>query len=256
MPVTEMPSVQVKGHKLFYETFGQGQPVLLMHGWMQVGRDLLALADSLSDTYRLVVPDLPGYGRSVPPYRTFPADFYDRDASLMIGFVEALGLAPVHLMGFSDGGEVALLMAAQHSDLCRSATAWGAVGYFDPELCDYARVALLPMHITDALRARHPGQNVDQWPSHWVDAFCTIIDAGGDVSLSRAGQIRCPVLLILGDQDKLNPIAAGRRFIEAASEADGIARQFEVFAGVGHYVHDERPDQFLPIVRSFLQANA
>ncbi len=253
-----MPSVYVSGQKIFYETFGQGQPILLMHGWFQVGRDLLAVANHLADTYRVILPDMPGYGRSVPPHRTFPVDFYQRDAGLMTGFLDALQESKAHIMGYSDGGEVALLMPILRPDLCRSVIAWGAVGSFDQELCDHARRELLPTPINDDKRARHPGQNVDTWPARWVDAFCAITAAGGDVSLSRADQIDCPLLLMLGEKDALNPVAAGQRFVRAASDApaNGATRQFEVFIGAGHPIHDQRPDQFLKIVRGFLQSHS
>ncbi len=249
-----MPGIHVDGQKLFYETFGQGQPVLLMHGWMQVGRDLIAIANGLSDRFTVILPDLPGYGRSIPPYRAFPADFYQRDARLMTGFLDAIQLSTVHIMGFSDGGEVALLMATLRPDLCRSVMSWGAVGAFDTDLCESARRGLPPTWLNDSWRARHPGQNVDAWPQQWVDAFCAIIDAGGDVSLSRAGQIRCPLLLMLGENDKLNPTAAGQRFVQAAGLADS-APQFEVFAGTGHSIHEEQPDRFLKTVRNFLMSH-
>jgi valacyclovir hydrolase len=251
-----MPSVYVNGQKIFYETYGEGQPLLLMHGWMQVGHDLLAIADHLADAYRIILPDMPGYGRSVPPYRAFPPDFYQRDTTLMTGFLDTLQLSNVHIVGHSDGGEVALLMPILRPDLCRSVSAWGSVGGFDQELCDHVRESMLPMRIKDNQRARHPGQNVDAWPAQWVEAFCAIIAAGGDVSLSRADQIRCPLLLMLGDQDSLNPVAAGKRFIAAASRtgSNGTPGQLEVFVGAGHPIHDQQPGQFLKTLRSFLQS--
>jgi valacyclovir hydrolase len=253
-----MPSVYVNGQKIFFEAFGDGQPVLLMHGWLQVGRDLLAIANNLADTYRVILPDMPGSGRSVPPYRTFPADFYHRDARLMVGFLDALNLSSVHIVGHSDGGEVALLTPILRPDLCRSVAVWGAVGAFDAELCDHVRREVLPMKINDSQRARHPGQNVDVWPAQWVEAFCAIVAAGGDVSLSRAHEIRCPLLLMLGDQDKLNPVAAGQRFIRAASNTadNGAPKQLEVFVGAGHQIHNQQPDKFLKTVRLFLQSHS
>ncbi len=248
-----MPAAQINGQTIFYETLGQGPPLLLMHGWMQIGRDLIRLAEGLAIQYQVVLPDLPGYGRSVPPYRSFPTDFYQRDAGLMSGFLDVLGLSNVHIVGFSDGGETALLMPIQRPDLCRSAIAWGAVGAFDSALCDHVRAGLPPTWITDAHHAKHPGQAVDQWPYQWADAFCAIVVAGGDVSLSRAAQIECPLLLLLGDQDRLNPVADGQRFIEAAARDGGAVRLFEVFKWAGHALHDEQPERFLARVRSFLR---
>jgi valacyclovir hydrolase len=247
-----MPAAQANGQTIFYETLGQGAPLLLMHGWMQIGRDLIRLAEGLAIQYQVMLPDLPGYGRSVPPYRSFPADFYHRDAGLMSGFLDVLGLSNVHIVGFSDGGETALLMPILRPDVCRSVVAWGAVGAFDSALCDQVRAGLPPTWITDAHRAKHPGQAVDQWPYQWADAFCAIVAAGGDVSLSRAAQIQCPLFLLLGDQDRLNPVADGQRFVEAAARDDGPVRLFEVFKRAGHALHDEQPERFLTCVRSFL----
>src|SRR5579859_1878315 len=115
-----MPSITVNGQTMFYDTFGQGEPILLMHGWTQVGRDLLPLAQALASEYHVFLPDLPGYGRSAPPIRTFPVDFYERDAAVMVAFLDALNLQRVRVLGYSDGGEVALLMPILRPDLIRS----------------------------------------------------------------------------------------------------------------------------------------
>jgi valacyclovir hydrolase len=247
-----MPTVQVNGQKIFYETYGQGQPLLLMHGWTQIGRDLIDVAKPLAADYRVILPDMPGYGRSVPPYRAFPPDFYHRDAVLMSALLDALHLSNAHIMGFSDGGEVALLMPAQRPDLCRSVVAWGAIGLFDPSMCAVAQKTTLQTVITAAMRAKHPGQQIDQWPQQWVDAFCAMIESGDytTTSLIRAPHIPCPLLLILGSQDILNPADYGRKFLAATASPDKI---LDVFAGVGHFVHTERPQQFLAAVQRFLQ---
>ena len=171
----------------------------------------------------------------------------------MASFLDALGLRNVHIMGFSDGGEVALLLPIQRPDLCRTVIAWGAVGAFSPDLCEVSRSKLPPTWITDALRAQHPGQNVDRWPYQWVDAFCGLIAAGGDVSLSRAHEIHCPLMMMLGDGDLLNPITAGRHYISAATQPDGPPRVLEIFKYSGHFIHDEQPERFLAIVRDFLR---
>src|SRR5215813_14050536 len=96
-----VPTVLVDGQTLFYESLGDGPPLLLIHGWMQVGRRLIDLAQELARDYRVILPDLPGYGRSVPPYRRFTPDFYHRDAEMMGKLLDALNLTNVHILGFS-----------------------------------------------------------------------------------------------------------------------------------------------------------
>ncbi|HVO44364.1 MAG TPA: alpha/beta hydrolase [Aggregatilineales bacterium] len=248
-----MQTLQVSGQTLFYETLGAGDPLLLIHGFAQVGRDLHLLARALAANYTVILPDVPGYGRSAPPFRTFPADFYQRDAALLGAFLDSIGQKKVHILGFSDGGEIALLLPIARPDLCRTAIAWGAVGSFDRALCGQVRRRMTVSTIDDGIRSRHPGQNTDAWPDQWVDTFCAIAAAGGDVSLSRAPEIACPVLLMDGSNDALNPAVDGQRFIDAVGCPH---KRFEVFAGAGHYLHTEQPARFIRLVREFLRSPA
>jgi valacyclovir hydrolase len=245
-----MQTLMVENQTMAYHVVGEGAPTLLMHGWVMIGEDMLPLANQIAATgRRVIVPDMPGYGQSVPPFRGFPADFYQRDATMMTKFLDALGLKQVDIMGFSDGGEVAMLMPILQPDLCRSVVAWGSIGSFPLDMCAPQRAALPHSWITDEHRAQHPGQNIDLWPYQWVDAFCAVIDQhGGDVSLSRAHMIKCPLLLILGDQDGLNPAEYGQKFIDRIPNKKG---KLEVFPGVGHSVHNEQPLGFVETIKGF-----
>lgn len=225
-------------------------PVLLMHGWTEIGADMRSVGERLAALgLRVIMPDRPGYGQSNPPYRTYTPDFYNRDARIMAAFLDTLGIDRAHIIGFSDGGEVALLMATLRPELPLSVIAWGAIGAYPADLCDRVRRGLPPTWITDDIRARHPGQNVDLWPYQWVDAFCAIIAAGGDVSLSKAHTIIAPTLLMLGNQDNLNPVSAGEQFVRAV----GKKATLEVFPGVGHAIHESQPEAFFFAIRHFLR---
>jgi pimeloyl-ACP methyl ester carboxylesterase len=57
-----MTTLRIAGQDLFYETFGAGDPVLLMHGWIQTGRHLHSLAAQPAHRRRVIVPDLPCCG--------------------------------------------------------------------------------------------------------------------------------------------------------------------------------------------------
>lgn len=253
-----MPTVQANEHTIYYDVYGpeKGDPVLLMHGFMQIGRDLLALANSLTAAgYRVILPDLPGYGRSTPPERTFPPDFYHRDARVMDAFLRALGLTgrSTHVMGFSDGGEVALLMPILRPDLCRSVIVWGAIGGFDPWLKHYVRHEMPRTLIGAGHWSRHPNQRVDLWQEEWIDAIAAMVDAGGDISLGRAKDIKCPLLMMVGERDGLNPVSDVERFVNAATSAGGPENRAKVFIGAGHECHNERPDEFISTVLHFLR---
>ena len=77
-----MPYAHVRGVKLYYEDRGQGQPLLLIAGALGTSQSDFApqLATLPEAGVRVIAPDLRGYGKSRPPTREFPLDFYEQDA--------------------------------------------------------------------------------------------------------------------------------------------------------------------------------
>lgn len=86
--------------------------VLLLHGLgATAGEDWHRVVAALDDDYRVVVPDLPGFGRSQVPATTLSPERY---AAMLDWLIERLGLRPVHLVGHSMGGAIALYYASEH----------------------------------------------------------------------------------------------------------------------------------------------
>lgn len=252
-----MPVVHVRDQDLWCEDAGQGETMLLLHGYTGAARaDLGAAIDFFSQRYRVIAPDLRGCGRSQPKPRRFGPDFYLQDALDGAALLDALGVGPAHVLGYSDGGESALLLAIERPDLARSVVAWGVIGAFGPEIGAMAE-ALVPLHELDArrpgMRARivelHGEQSLAPMVEGWSAAVTAIVAAGGDVSLSRAHQIGCPTLLINGEHDTGNPEYLARQLAAAIP-----ACTFEVWPGLGHPVHRQAPDAFHARVLDFVRA--
>jgi valacyclovir hydrolase len=251
-----MPFARVRQQQLWYEDAGQGDAVLLLHGYTGTARaDLGAEIDLFSQHYRVIAPDLRGYGRSEPKPRLFGPDFYVQDALDAAALLDSLGIAQAHVLGFSDGGESALLVAIERPGLARSVTAWGVIGGFGPEINAIAE----GMVALDELEARRPGMRARIVDLHgeaslapmvegWSAAIHAIVAAGGDVSLGRAHEIRCPVLLVNGENDQGNPEYLARQLAQRIPRCT-----FEVWPGLGHPVHLEAPERFHPRVFAFLQ---
>jgi valacyclovir hydrolase len=251
-----MPQVQVGGQTLSYETVGKASakrlPILLLHGWLQTGRDLLLLANGLAaEGYFVVLPDLPGYGRSTPPNRTYPADFYQRDAKILGAFLEKLGITQAYVMGFSDGGEIALLLPVLFPHLVAATVAWGAVGYYAPTLIPYVRQQMPRTVLNAGHYARHSGQPIETWQAAWIEAFVQIAEAGGNLSLAEVAHTRSPLLLMVGEHDGLNPVADAENYVRQKQSGGGRG-DFRLFAGAGHALHDEQPGPFIDTVLNFL----
>ncbi len=232
----------------YLDSGGADKPVMVaLQGRMGMPEiDMPQIIDWLSPDYRFIAPSLRGYGQSTPKPRSYPIGFYQRDARDVVAFIEALNIAPVHLLGYSDGGEVALLTAAYQPMLIKSLAVWGAVGYYGPEMRPWVQRNYPGTWITEDDKRIHGITEPDKLALEWVTACKFIIDSGGDLSLSLAEKITAPLLLMLGDQDHLNPIAYGQKLVDRAPQG-----RLEVFQS-GHGIHEQQWEQFQAVVGAFL----
>jgi valacyclovir hydrolase len=246
-----MPVLEVNGATIDYgDTGGDGKPVvILIHGWLgswdfEFGPEI----EWLRPAYRVLAPSRRGYGRSGPKPRTYTRDFYRRDAEDIAAWMDALEVRQAHIVGYSDGGEVAVLLPIIRPDLVKSAAAWGAVGFFTPDQREYVQRKWPPTWVSEQARALHGPEYIDQMVLGWITAMKQIIDSGGNVSLEEAHTITCPLLLMLGRADTLNPEHLGRKLAERA--AKGRLVMFDC----GHQVHREQTEAFRRVLWDHLQA--
>ena len=250
-----MQRVPLGDATIAYHDEGHGPVLLLMHGFTGTARSHLgALIDNLKADYRVIAPDLRGYGASQPPMRDFPADFYQRDAADMAALLDHLQLGPVVALGFSDGAESALVLAASRPDLVRGAVAWGVAGVIAQAMVDSVQ-SWLPTSAWGPERADWREEIITnhgaaQFPSMiegWVAGTAAIAAAGGNVCLNEAAQIACPTLLVNGDGEVGNPPEDVRRLAERIPNCE-----LEFVANSGHAIHEDQFDQFVALVRGFL----
>lgn len=234
--------------RIYYEESGSGDPVLLLPGITDSIANHALLRESLAPKYRVIAADLPGSGRSEPQPRKYTATYYEDDARSLVALLQKIADGPVHLVGFSDGGEDALLMAAQAPEVARSVFAWGAAGFVsDPsgQLREgFQNVVDHPTppwkQYSEYLVATYGAANARAMTQSFVKAISAIIEAGGDISRSKVGAITCPVLLITGEHDMF----VSKALIDELADRIRTAETIEV-EGVGHDVHVARPQWFV-----------
>jgi pimeloyl-ACP methyl ester carboxylesterase len=100
-----MPTLSIRDVAVAYTDVGQGPPVLLVHGSAASRRFWRALVERLAPRYRVIAPDLPGYGESA-----WHAGARATDLDVVSAFARAVG-EPLHLVGHSYGGALALRAA-------------------------------------------------------------------------------------------------------------------------------------------------
>lgn len=123
-------SVMVGDHRIAYLEGGSGPVVLLVHGFSGEKDHWTRFAKRLTPSYRVVIPDLPGFGESTKSW-TAKYGILDQTGRLA-GFIEALKLGPVHLAGNSMGGNIAGALAAKRPDLVKSLALFDSSGMTPP----------------------------------------------------------------------------------------------------------------------------
>jgi valacyclovir hydrolase len=244
--------------RIYYEEYGSGDPVLMLPGWSMNVAGFSALRESLvAANYRVILADLPGSGRSEPQPRVYTATYYEDDARSFMALLQHLVVGPTHLMGFSDGGEVSLLMAALMPNIARSVISWGASGVLsDPG--GHLRAAFYniidnPIPPLQSLReylvATYGEANARIMSQSQVTAVGDIIEKrGGDISLSKLGNITCPVLLITGEHDMFVPPALLSQVAPQIRTVKTLTVE-----GAGHDVHNARPEWLAQTIVDWLK---
>jgi len=248
-----MPHATLKtGATLHYlDTAPQSdQPIVIaIHGMLGTGEIHLRHVINwlVGKGYRVIAPTMRGYGESTPKPRDFPPKFYHRDANDLLAFLDELKVEQAHIIGYSDGGEIALICVGTQPDRFLSVAAWGAVGYFAPEMRPVAQ-RMIPgsAWLKPDEMAIHGLTDADAFARGWVRSVVQMIDSGGDISLSLADKITCPVLIMLGKGDTLNPLSFAETFL--AKVANGRLQLFDC----GHAVHDEQTEAFYATLEKHL----
>ncbi|MGJ3238567.1 MAG: alpha/beta fold hydrolase [Anaerolineae bacterium] len=249
-----MPFAETEtGARLFYDHLNsgaEGVPVMLLHGLLGTGRKHLGHVMNwlVEQGYEVIAPSLRGYGESTPKPRDFPMQFYRRDAGDILAFLKTIGVERCHVLGYSDGGEVALICAGTEPERFASVATIGSIGYMGPD----TRAVMMNYRpgsqwIEADEIALHSITNPDQFSAQWVRSMVQLVDSGGDVAVSLAPKMTMPVLIMLGERDTLNPRKYAEHFL--AGVADGRVQMFDA----GHPVHDEQTEQFRQAFLAHLQ---
>ena len=109
--------VRINGVDIFYKAYGQGQPLLLIHGGTLSGDSWQPYLAGFAEHFRVIVPDTPGHGRSGTPAGVLS---YPGLADDMAAFSDALELRKPLIAGYSDGGQIALEIGMRHPALPRA----------------------------------------------------------------------------------------------------------------------------------------
>ena len=272
-------TVAVGGVRLHVAEAGSGPPLVLLHGWPQHWWAWRHLIPRLAERYRVLAPDLRGWGWSDAP----PGDYAKATfAADVLALLDAEGLDRVRIMGHDWGGYAAFLLALEHPERVERlvaldiATPWPGPlrprQLAFPLLGSYqalvATPGLGPRTMTSGTRfirtiiRAGSGRGAD-WTEEELDIYADVLREPARARASsacyrtfltrelpamirrgdRSSELRVPALLAMGGRSVLQRVL---------DPQPGPNLRVEVVAGAGHFLPEEAPDEVLRLAEPFL----
>ena len=248
----------INGLETYFTEAGRGDPVLLLHGWGASSQSLAPLCGALADSFRVLAPDLPGFGWSqAPPVAWGSADYAGHVGRLM----QETGLAGAALVGHSFGGRVAITPAPKQPALVSRLVRVASAGIRPRRRAGYyVRVGgvklarwVFSLPGWGATGRRMLSKMSDRFGSRDYRAAGkmrpTLVKVVNEDLAPLLPAVRAPTLILWGDRDQEVPRSA----MEITAARIPHARLI-VFEGAGHFPFLDMREKFCRTVEEFLRA--
>jgi len=240
--------VAVNGIDLCYETAGEGEPLLWLHGFMGAGLDWKYIFNDVPAGFQLIAPDLRGHGASTNPSGEFS---FRQSARDILGLLDELRIDRLRAIGVSGGGLTLLHIATMRPAAVDAMVIVSAPPYFPAEARAIQRNASEAMFGTtelELMRNRHVhGEDQFQQLIAQARAFA---DSYDDVNFTPPylARITADTLIVFGDRDPLYPVSLAFELHAAIPRS-----HLWVIPNGGHGpVYGEAASRFVETALSFL----
>ena len=235
--------INLRGHQIYsYEWENDGEVVVLLHGGLSKTSSWdYIMVPPLEDEFHIFAYDRTAHGFTGDQDDSLHFDFQTREA---IAFLEDIVKEPAHLIGWSDGANIALMVAMQRPDLVKSIVAIGANYHFNGVM-----QALDNPEISEEDQAEYNLISPDA-PHTLLEKTIrmhSIWESEPTLTLEEIAVIQCPVLVLVGDDDIIS-----HSHTVALFEALPLG-QLAVIPGTSHAVVKEKPDLMNAVIVQFLE---
>lgn len=252
--------LQLDGIQVHYNEAGQGDALLILHGWGASSESWILLQRALSkEGFRVIAIDLPGFGRTNPPSVAWGVQEY---ANFVERFVSAIGLDKFFLLGHSFGGQIAISFTVEHQELVRKLILAAPPGIrklpgFKEHMLSALSKIVGPFFY---LVPSESAKEILKKAAYWLIKRRDYVQAEGVMReimrrviredlFSIFAQIRVPTLIVWGDDDKLVPVKDAYTLLREIPHS-----AVEIIPGAGHAPHLKTPEKLSQLVTKFLKA--
>ena len=239
----------VNGIKLHYIDEGEGDCVLLLHGWGARAELYRSVIDTLKNGMRVIAPDLPGVGETPDPPECWCVDDF---LALVIAFIEQLGIKKLSLIGHSFGGRIIIkMMSVENLPFEVDKIVLMDSAGIRPKLPLKKRVkqriykisrwwlsiGIVRWFYPDALEKLRARNGSADYNSATPVMRTTLVRVVNEDLTHLIPNIDRPTLLIWGTEDTATPFSDAQRMNEMIKDSGIVALE-----GAGHFAFLQKPD--------------
>lgn len=213
-------TLKVDGIEMYYEIIGEGEPLILLHGWSQSGQTWSGVADDFAKHFQVIIPDLRGHGATDNPSREY---FTMKQLALDVyALLDHLKIDSFRAMGISMGGVTLLHMATQQPNRIDSMVLIGAASYISSDQREIAH-STDPYAIPDD--QMHRFREIHKHGDEQIIAMMEWQKIGADDYESTAftppylATIKANTLIVHGERDRRVPVSIALEMYEAIPES-------------------------------------
>ena len=184
----------IRGFKMYYEIYGKGEPLLLIHGNGGSGNNFSGQIPYFAQHYKVIVADSRAHGKSVDPTDSLSYEMMAEDFNALL---DHLKIESCNVIGWSDGGNNGLLLAIHHPNKVKKLAITGANIYIDSSAIFNDVLAFDFMGDLNKMKKTPEVLNTIK-----VTKLLYLLP---NISLKQLNNMKCPTLVIGGDHDVILP---------------------------------------------------
>ncbi len=185
-----------RGFKMYYEIYGTGRPLLIIHGNGGSIKDFTKQIPYFSKEYKVILADSRAQGKSIDTGDSLNYEMMTDDLNALL---EHLHLDSCYVIGWSDGGINGLLLAIRHPEKVKKLAITGANLWPDSSAVEPSLFVWLADAVDSLSKVKQTSEIKNQYK------LLAMMTKEPNISLDQLHTIKCPTLVIGGDHDALLP---------------------------------------------------